>query len=121
MGGRPTTARERSFEPDRLAGARLDAFMAGHLPGSVGPEIYTKTCLYTMPPDRDFVIDRLPDQPSVFVALGAAHAFKFSSVIGRILSELIVDGATPSAPELERFTVDRRILLEEDPPTSFMV
>lgn len=121
VGGRPTTARERSFEPDRLAGARLDAFMAGHLPGSVGPEIYTKTCLYTMPPDRDFVIDRLPDQPSVFVALGAAHAFKFSSVIGRILSELIVDGATPSAPELERFTVDRPILLEEDPPTSFMV
>ena len=42
------------------AGARLDAFMAAHLPGSVGPEIYTKTCLYTMPPDRDFVIDRLP-------------------------------------------------------------
>jgi sarcosine oxidase len=121
VGGQPTTARERSFEPDRLAGARLDAFMASHLPGSVGPEIYTKTCLYTMPPDRDFVLDRLPDHPSVFVALGAAHAFKFSSVIGRILAELIVDGATPSAPEIERFTVDRPILLEADPPTSFMV
>jgi sarcosine oxidase len=121
VGGQPTTARERSFEPDRVAGARLDAFMADHLPGSVGPEIYTKTCLYTMPPDRDFVLDRLPDHPSVLVALGAAHAFKFSSVIGRILAELIVDGATPSAPEIERFRVDRPILLEADPPTSFMV
>ena len=121
VGGRPTTARERSFEPDRLAGARLDAFMAAHLPGSAGPEIYTKTCLYTMPPDRDFVLDRLPDHPAVFVALGAAHGFKFSSVIGRILAELIVDGATPSAPEIERFRVDRPILLEADPPTSFMV
>ena len=121
VGGRPTTARERSFEPDRAAGARLDAFMADHLPGSVGPEIYTKTCLYTMPPDRDFVIDRIPDHPSVLVALGAAHAFKFSSVIGRILAELVVDGATPSAAEIERFRIDRPILLEADPPTSFMV
>jgi sarcosine oxidase len=121
VGGQPTTARERSFEPDRVAGARLDAFMAAHLPGSVGPEILTKTCLYTMPPDRDFVLDRLPDHPGVLVALGAAHAFKFASVIGRILAELVVDGATPSAGEIERFRIDRPILLADDPPTSFMV
>jgi sarcosine oxidase len=55
------------------------------------------------------------------VALGAAHAFKFSSLIGRILAELIVDGVTPSAAEIERFRIDRPILLEADPPTSFMV
>jgi sarcosine oxidase len=121
VGGRPTTARERSFEPDRVAAARLDAFMAAHLPGSVGPELYTKTCLYTMPPDRDFVIDRLPDHPAVLVALGAAHGFKFASVIGRILAELAVDGATPSAAEIERFRIDRPLLLEDNPPTSFMI
>ena len=121
VGGQPTTARDRSFAPDRVAGARLDAFMASHLPGSVGPEILTKTCLYTMPPDRDFVLDRLPDHPAVLVALGAAHAFKFASVIGRILAELVVDGTTPSAGEIERFRVDRELLLATDPPTSFMV
>ncbi len=121
VGGQPTTARERSFEPDRVAGARLDVFMAAHLPGSVGPEILTKTCLYTLPPDRDFVLDRLPDHPGVLVALGAAHAFKFASVIGRILAELVVDGATPSAGEIERFRIERPILLADDPPTSFMV
>jgi sarcosine oxidase len=37
VGGQPTTARERSFEPDRVARAPLDAFMASHLPGSLGP------------------------------------------------------------------------------------
>ena len=121
VGGQPTTARGRSFEPDRVAGARLDAFMAAHLPGSVGPEILTKTCLYTMPPDRDFVLDRLPDHPAVLVALGAAHAFKFASVLGRILAELVVDRATPSAGEIERFRIDRAPLLADDPPTSFMV
>jgi sarcosine oxidase len=55
------------------------------------------------------------------VALGAAHAYKFASVIGRILAELAVDGATPSAGEIERFRIDRPILLETNPQTSFLV
>ena len=38
-----------------------------------------------------------PSQPGVIVALGAAHGFKFASVLGRILAELGLDGATPSA------------------------
>ena len=53
-------------------------------PGAVGPEIYTRTCLYTLTPDRDFVIDRLPEMPGVSIGLGAAHGFKFASVIGRM-------------------------------------
>jgi sarcosine oxidase len=59
--------------------------------------------------------------PGVHVALGAAHAFKFASVLGRVLSELVVDGATPSAGEIARFTIDRPILLEANPVTSFLV
>ena len=121
VGGQPTTARDRSFEPDRVAAGRLEAFLAEHLPACLGPEILTKTCLYTLTPDRDFVIDGLPEHPGVFVALGAAHAFKFSSVIGRILSELIVDGSTPSAAELGGFRIDRPVLLAEDPPTTYMI
>jgi glycine/D-amino acid oxidase-like deaminating enzyme len=57
----------------------------------------------------------------VLVALGAAHGFKFASALGRILAELAIDGETPSAPELERFRIDRPILLESDPATSWMV
>jgi hypothetical protein len=37
------------------------------------------------------------------------------------VAELAVDGATPSAPELEAFRIDRPILLEADPATSWMV
>ena len=58
----------------------------------LGPPIYTKTCLYTLTPDRDFVVDRLPDAPNVLVALGAAHGFKYASVLGRVLAELAIDG-----------------------------
>ena len=46
---------------------------------------------------------------------------KFASVLGRIVTELLVDGATPSAGELGRFRIDRPILLETDPATSWMV
>jgi sarcosine oxidase len=91
------------------------------LPGALGPPIVTRTCLYTLTPDRDFVVDRLPDAPGVAVALGAAHGFKFASVLGKILAELTLTGETPSAPDLERFRIDRPILLERDPATSWMV
>ena len=41
---------------------------AATCPAAVGPPIYTKTCLYTLTPDRDFVVDRLPERPGVVVA-----------------------------------------------------
>jgi sarcosine oxidase len=121
VGGEETTPASRTFDRDEAAHDRLVAFMAAHLPGALGPAIYTKTCLYTLTPDRDFVLDRVPDAPNVLVALGAAHGYKFASVLGRILAELAVDGATLSSGEIERFAIDRPILLEESPATSFMV
>ncbi len=96
-GGEPTDPDARTFERDEAAYARTRAFLESHLPSAVGPDIYTKTCLYTLTPDRDFVVDRLPDAPGVTVLLGAAHGFKFASVLGRIAAELSLDGETPSA------------------------
>ncbi len=121
VGGNEVTPATRTFERNDVGFARLTEFLARHLPEQLGPEILTKTCLYTLTPDRDFVVDRLPDHPGVHVVLGAAHAYKFASVLGRVLSELVVDGATPSAGEIARFRIDRPILLEADPVTSFLV
>ena len=121
VGGDAVTPATRTFARNEVAFERLLAFLERHLPEHVGPEIYTKTCLYTLTPDRDFVVDRLPDAPGVTVVLGAAHAFKFASVLGRIAAELAVDGATPAAREIERFTIDRPILLEANPATSYMI
>ena len=121
VGGDEVTPATRTFVRNEVGFARLNDFLTSYLPGHVGPEIMTKTCLYTLTPDRDFVVDRLPDVPGVIVTLGAAHGYKFASVIGRIVSELVVDGSTPSAGELQRFKVDRPILLEANPVTSFLV
>lgn len=118
VGGERVTADTRTFEANAATLARTEAFLARVLPGMPGPHIYTKTCLYDMPPDRDFVLCRLPDQPNVSLAIGAGHAYKFASVIGRILSELAIDGQTTH--DIAPFHIDRPILLEENPVESFM-
>ena len=110
VGGEVVSPQTRTFDRDEAAFARVEAFMAAHLPEALGPPILTRTCLYTLTPDRDFVVDRLPDTPGVAVVLGAAHGFKYASALGRILAELVLDGTTPSAGEIDAFRVDRAAL-----------
>jgi hypothetical protein len=51
----------------------------------------------------------------VLLLQGAAHAYKFASVLGRIAAELVADGETPSANELTAFRADRPALRERRP------
>jgi sarcosine oxidase len=118
-GGREVTADSRTFEPDKAALQRVQDFLAKYIPTALGPIIYTKTCLYSLTPDRDFVIDAVPEHPSTLVAIGGGHGFKFASLIGRILSELAIDGRT--GHDLEPFRIDRPILRMENPVRNYMV
>lgn len=118
-GGYETSADTRNFEPDSLNLQRVKQFLEKYIPTALGSVFSLKTCLYTLTPDRDFVIDSLPDHPNVCVAIGAGHAFKFASVIGKILCELIVDGKTEY--NIDAFKIDREILTMENPPRNFMV
>jgi sarcosine oxidase len=118
-GGQEVTAETRTFDPDQAALERTVGFLRKYIPKALGPIIYTKTCLYTLTPDRDFVLDRLPGHPGVVVGIGGGHGYKFASVIGRILSELAIDGRTEH--DLEPFRIDRAILQLENPPVNYMV
>ncbi len=118
VGGDRVTARTRTFEPNPATVARLETFLGGILPGVLGPHILTRTCLYAMPPDRDFVLDTLPEHPAISVAIGAGHAYKFASLIGKTLSELAIDGTTTA--DISPFAIDRPILYEVDPELNFM-
>ena len=112
-GGKPVDPDTRGFETDPDISGRVYSFVNDYLPTIGTREIYTKTCLYTLTPDREFVLSKLPEQPNVQVAVGAGHAFKFSSVLGKYLAELALDGR--SAFDLSLFDIDRPILLEENP------
>ncbi len=106
--GEAVTAETRTFEPNPAREAQLDAFMAENLPRALGPKLRTKTCLYTMPPDRDFIIDHLPEHPQIWTCVGAGHAYKFASLLGKILSELVLDGRTTH--DVTPFTLARPAL-----------
>ncbi|ALE73375.1 sarcosine oxidase [Pseudonocardia sp. EC080610-09] len=119
MGGPEVTADTRTYEPDPLRRKRQEEFLAEHVPGMLGPELYTKTCLYTIPPDQDFVLDTVPGSPRVSVAVGAGHAFKFASLLGRILAELATTGRTRHP--VGRFALDRPALTEPGHGRTFHV
>lgn len=119
MGGHETTADERTFEPDPVRQKRYGQFLDEHLPRFGGPELYTKTCLYTVPPDQHFVLDTVPDHPQITVGVGAGHAYKFAALIGGLLADLALD-RTPAQP-IDAFTLTRPALTEPDFPRSFHV
>ncbi|MGB3495927.1 MAG: N-methyl-L-tryptophan oxidase [Elainellaceae cyanobacterium] len=110
--GHEVTARDRTFEPNPIREQQLHDFLSTNIPNFVGPKRYSKTCLYTLPPDRDFVLDHLPEHPQIMIAIGAGHAYKFASLLGQILSELAIDGSTPH--DIEPFRVNRPALTEPD-------
>ena len=59
-----------------------------------------------MTPDGDFIIDRLPGAPNIIVASPCSgHGFKFAPVIGEILADLALDGATRH--DISRFKLAR--------------
>jgi sarcosine oxidase len=119
MAGREVTLETRTFEPDPAVLERVSAFLQRTLPRAFGPILYSKTCIYTLTPDRDFIIDTLPAYPQIALALGAGHAYKFAGLIGRILSELAIDGRTEY--NIEPFAVDRPILQMAEPPRNFIL
>lgn len=52
-------------------------------------------CLYSMSPDSHFLVDRHPEFRNVVFGAGfSGHGFKFTSVIGEAIADLVETGAT---------------------------
>lgn len=69
------------------------AFLDRHVLGANGDITNGQVCMYTVTPDKHFVIDRHPKHPQVSVACGfSGHGFKFSSVVGEVLADLAEGG-----------------------------
>lgn len=83
--------------------APLRAFLRTHLPAADGPRRHASVCLYTLTPDRHFVIDRHPEHESVVIAAGfSGHGFKFAPVVGELLADLVEKSDLDNRTELFR-------------------
>jgi sarcosine oxidase len=82
------------------------AAVAEHLPAANGRLVQAKTCLYTVTPDGDFIIDRLPGAGQIMIASPCSgHGFKFAPAIGEILADLATTDATRH--DISRFGLAR--------------
>jgi len=117
VSGRFVTQETRSFEPNAEQTAENAAFLERYLPGAAGPELLSKTCVYDLTPDRNFVIDTLPGYPHIGLCLGAGHAAKFAALLGHVMADLAIDGATSYG--IETWKLDRPALTDPGFPTDF--
>jgi sarcosine oxidase len=119
-GGPVVSGDQRSFDPDPERLRLLAEFMARTFRGS-GPVQRSKTCLYTLTPDRDFVLGAVPGHESVLVGLGAAHGFKFAPTFGRLLADLATTGVAGTTVDLAPFRLDRPALTDPAYAASWLV
>ncbi|CAI8599753.1 unnamed protein product [Vicia faba] len=71
--------------------------------------VVKQACLYSMTPDEDFVIDFLGGEFKNNVVLGvgfSGHGFKMAPLVGKILTELAIDGKTNHA-DLKHYRIGR--------------
>jgi len=81
-------------------------FLAEHIPMAGGIRKSSATCLYTNTPDSHFIIDFHPLHGNVVIASPCSgHGFKFSSVIGELVREMIETGRTNL--DVSLFTIGR--------------
>jgi sarcosine oxidase len=93
----------RTFEPDVERETEAVDWL-GRVLSRPPPPSVTETCLYSVTPDEDFVLDRVG--PIVVTSPCSGHGFKFAPLVGEVAADLAT-GQQPTIP-LERFRLDRR-------------
>uniref|UniRef100_A0A0E0M2Y6 FAD dependent oxidoreductase domain-containing protein n=1 Tax=Oryza punctata TaxID=4537 RepID=A0A0E0M2Y6_ORYPU len=91
----------------------IDEIMPGHVDTAGGPVI-RQSCMYSMTPDEDYIIDFVGGELGKDVVVGAGfsgHGFKMGPAVGRILAEMAMDGEAKTAAEagveLRHFRIGR--------------
>ena len=109
--GRTVHQASGPFAVDPEQEARDVAFVRRRLPAYDPEPLRTETCLYTMTPDEDFVLERVG--PIVIASACSGHGFKFGPLLGEIVADLAT-GRDPGIPR-ERFSAARPALARPGP------
>ncbi|XP_004501234.2 probable sarcosine oxidase [Cicer arietinum] len=109
-GGNPCDPDKRPWGPLVMMN-ELKEWVEGRFSGLVDSSepVVKQSCMYSMTPDEDFVIDFLGGEFGKNVVLGggfSGHGFKMAPVIGKILTQLVVDGETNEV-DLKHFRIGR--------------
>jgi monomeric sarcosine oxidase len=84
--GFPSSVRPADWEP-------LARFVQECLPRLDPTPVRHSMCMYTLTPDRHFIVDRHSEHPQVAFGAGfSGHGFKFTPVIGEALVDLAIEG-----------------------------
>jgi len=84
----------------------LQTFARRYFPEGSGLALRSSVCLFTNTPDEHFIIDRLPGHERVLVVSACSgHGFKFASVVGEIVADLVTAGS--SRFDLSLFSIQR--------------
>lgn len=90
---------DRNVTPDEIR--RIQACLSSRISGLDSECLRATTCMYTLTPDKHFVLGQHPHHSNVSVAMGfSGHGFKFASVVGQILADLATEGTTEHAIDL---------------------
>ena len=66
------------------------------LHGVTGTVLHEATCLYTVSPDHDFIVDFAPGTRNVVIGAGfSGHGFKFTPAIGELLVQMLFSEREP--------------------------
>lgn len=104
--GPPHDPNSPDREPHEADNNTLREYLSRRIPGLSSTVLLDKVCLYTMTPDEDFVLDHLPGEPRVVFCGGlSGHGFKFTVLLGWLLSKLAQD--QDPGHDLSRFSLRR--------------
>ena len=96
---------DRAVRPGEIAATKES--LAQLLPALSNAAVReSATCIYTDTPDTHFLVDFHPEHPQVLLSSPCSgHGFKFSSAIGELQAELLLEGR--SRFDVSPFGLDR--------------
>ncbi|XP_019717220.1 peroxisomal sarcosine oxidase [Hippocampus comes] len=104
--GSETDPDQRDKQTDTADIDILRRYITRSFPGLIPEPAVVESCMYTLTPDRHFVLDRHPAYGNIVIGAGfSGHGFKFGPVIGKLLCELSL-GEVPSY-DLTPFRISR--------------
>jgi monomeric sarcosine oxidase len=103
-----TDIENKTTDPNPIVTKQLEEYVKNRFNEIEPIAVDSQSCLYTMTDDENFVIDFHPRYSNVIIAAGfSGHGFKFTPLIGKMISQLAVKGTTEF--NISQFTIQSKL------------